>query len=414
MLDGSSSDKNKNKHNMETPHLLEVSRPTVLNMQQPELRKLLRANRDHINMEPDWVIHFSAFVNGSLPNGLGKADNLRAVAIERKFPASASWVLPAATDTKPEADKDKPTKAKSKRDQILDILNDLDEGPSREEIAAIVEAAIDKRIKDGQMVEKIVITPTETKKVEGATHKVFKAVCKIVSAGLNGSLVGGAGTGKTHMCMQVAKALNLPFYFTSKVDSEHKLLGFRDAKGEYKKTVFREAFENGGLFLWDEFDTSNPKAVTAFNAALDNRICDFPDGNIKAHPDFRALAASNTFWSGATREYVGRNPMDAASKDRFTFITVDYDSNLENSLAAQYEGGPEIAKRIQLIRKAVEKLKIKIVVSMRATMSIAKLRNVGFTEKAAYEAGLWKGLAPADVRRINETADSLIEKEGEA
>lgn len=396
---------------METPHLLEVSRDAVRSMQQPELRKLLRANRDHIAMEPDWVIHFSAFVNGSLPNGLGKADNLRAVAMERKFPASASWVLPAVGDTKPEADKDQPTKARSKRDQILDILNDLDEGPSREEIAAIVEAAIEKRISDGQMVEKIVITPQSIRKIEGATHKAFKKITQAIAAGMNVCAVGPAGTGKTHMCAMIAEALELDYGFTGKVESEYALLGFRDAKGEYKSTEFRRLYENGGLFLFDELDGSNPKAITAFNAALDNGICAFPDGTIKAHKNFRAIAASNTFWGGATREYVGRNPLDAASKDRFVFVDVDYDERLENSLAAAIEGGLDVAHRVQALRKAAAELKVKVIVSMRATMTIAKLLQLGWKEKDAYQSGLWKGVPIGDVRRLNARADELMTKE---
>jgi MoxR-like ATPase len=85
------------------------------------------------------------------------------------------------------------------------------------------------------------------------------------------------------------------------------LTGFKSASGEYISTEFREAFEKGGLFLFDEIDASYPQAVLAFNAALANDYMDFPDKRILRHKDFYCIAAANTFGQGADRQYIGRN-----------------------------------------------------------------------------------------------------------
>ena len=130
-------------------------------------------------------------------------------------------------------------------------------------------------------------------------------------------MVGPAGSGKTTAAHEAAKALGIPFYFTGAIDSAYKLTGFIDAQGRTVRTAFREAFEHGGVFLFDEMDSSMPAALLAFNAALANGHADFPDGIIKRHPDFRAIAACNTFGGGANRQYVGRMQLDAASLDRF-------------------------------------------------------------------------------------------------
>ena len=89
------------------------------------------------------------------------------------------------------------------------------------------------------------------------------------------------------------------------------------AQGTIVSTEFRKAYENGGLFLFDEIDASMPGAILAFNAALANNFMDFPDKKVPRHKDFYCIAAANTFGSGADRQYVGRNQLDAASLDRF-------------------------------------------------------------------------------------------------
>jgi len=50
-----------------------------------------------------------------------------------------------------------------------------------------------------------------------------------------------------------------------------------NAQGKLVRTVYRDSYENGGVFLWDEMDASSPNAMLAFNAGLANGHQDFPD-----------------------------------------------------------------------------------------------------------------------------------------
>ena len=233
-------------------------------------------------------------------------------------------------------------------------------------------------------------TPGGTQKLEGRVHKDMSLLLPMLNAGCHVWLVGPAGSGKTTLAEQAAKALGRKFYSTGAVTSDFRLIGYQTATGELVRTPFREAFENGGVFLWDEIDASNPNALVAFNQALANGRFAFPDGMVDKHPEFIAIAAGNTWGSGATAEYVGRVRQDAASLDRFVFLAIEYDTGLEQDMV-----GPEFkhwALRVQAYRKAAAKLGIKVVLSPRATIHGAKLLHQGLPESVVADSVLRKNL----------------------
>lgn len=244
-------------------------------------------------------------------------------------------------------------------------------------------------------------------------HEVFPEVCAAVAAGLNVLLVGPAGCGKTHLGEQVCEAIGIPFRFTGAVSSEYKLLGFVNAHGGLVRTEYREAYEHGGGFLWDEMDASSPGALLAFNAGLANGHQDFPDVVVKRHANFRAMASCNTYGNGADRQYVGRNQLDAASLDRFYVVPMNYDTALE---AVLFDSG-EIPKRepykavpnadvrgwasyVQRTRRAVSDLKIRHVVSMRAIDMGQRALLAGIPRNQVERATLWKHLGADDITKI--------------
>lgn len=232
----------------------------------------------------------------------------------------------------------------------------------------------------------------------GTQHFQLPTLIQILATKLNVYLVGPAGAGKTHAAIQCAKALDVPFHFTGAVASEFKLTGFMDAQGRIVSTEFRKAYENGGLFLFDEIDASYPQAVLAFNAALANDYMDFPDKRVQRHENFYCIAAANTYGQGADRQYVGRNQLDAASLDRFVFIDWKYDENLERQLA----GNEKWSSYVQKVRKFIEENKIRHVVSPRASIFGAKLLSSGVSQDIVETTILWKGLDEATKNKIVE------------
>lgn len=233
-------------------------------------------------------------------------------------------------------------------------------------------------------------------------HKMFETVLKSLMCG-NVAIIGPAGSGKTTLAEQCAKALNIPFYFTGAISSEYKLTGFIDAHGVLYRTAFREAYENGGLFLYDEIDASQPSAVLAFNAALANGHADFPDKSVPKHKDFYCMAAANTYWTGADRVYVGRNQLDGATLDRFIFIELDYDEKLERTLAAN----DDWVDKVHALRKAAREQKARVIISPRASIMGAALIHQGFNYHTTADMTVFKGMDKDAKRKLLDAVGGL-------
>jgi len=207
---------------------------------------------------------------------------------------------------------------------------------------------------------------------------------------------GPTGSGKTTAAQSVATALGLPFYYTGAVDTEYKMLGFKNALGEFVETAFYKVFKYGGVFLVDEIDGGNPFAYVAMQAALENGFCIFGDEMVTRHPDCIIIAAGNTYGTGATHEYVGRNKLDAATLDRFITLTWDYDEAFERTLA----GNDYWVSKVQTIRRAVHDCGIKHVVSPRASIRGAVLLKDGVPESEVLQSVVFKGLSAEQVRQV--------------
>lgn len=261
----------------------------------------------------------------------------------------------------------------------------------------VVQEELDKRANVYRIEVKNPENSTEDKvSDEKPRHEIFKEFLEAVNAGENVLLVGPSGVGKTFMAREAAEIMGKSFGFTGAVSTEHKLLGYTDAHGRLVRTVYRDSYEKGWWFLWDELDASGAQAMLSFNAGLANGHQDFPDGIVPRHKDFRAIASANTYGHGADRQYVGRNQLDAASLDRFYVIPMDYDEKLERALY----GNIEWVKYVQSARRAVRKLGLRHVVSMRAIESGLRMFKTGIPRADVERGALWKHLNKDDVARI--------------
>lgn len=239
-------------------------------------------------------------------------------------------------------------------------------------------------------------SPSGIHKVSGLFHDKFEVVLKLVAADLPVYLSGSAGSGKNVMCQQIAESLDLPFYFTNAVTQEYRLTGFIDAGGVYHETQFYKAFKDGGVFFLDELDASIPEVLVLLNAAIANRYFDFPNGRIDASPDFRVIAAGNTFGNGATNVYSGRYCLDGASMDRFNIVKIDYSEQIEMGIT---ENNTELIEFCHSFRKFVDEAGIKCIFSYRALNCITKLEGQMPLEDIL-EICLVKGLSEDDIKII--------------
>jgi cobaltochelatase CobS len=227
-------------------------------------------------------------------------------------------------------------------------------------------------------------------------HKKFDQILRYLSRGRNVYIVGPAGTGKTKLGAQLADALDRKFFPIAQALTKYDVSGYKSPTGEYIGTLLRDAIEFGGLALVDEGDTWAAAAMTFLNAPLANGYCAFPDKVIKVHEEFLCIVAANTYGRGADRKYVGRNPLDAASLNRFAFVEVDYDRQLEAQLFGR---GPWV-DYCWRVREAIDKLQIPHVVSMRNIDFCVEAAACGDEIDEIASAGLWQGLAPDTIARI--------------
>jgi cobaltochelatase CobS len=251
-------------------------------------------------------------------------------------------------------------------------------------------------------------------------HKHFPLLIAAVRAGVPAMIHGEAGSGKSEASIQVSHLLDLDFHSLSlnPATSRTEFYGYKDASGNYHSTGFREVFEGGGVFLFDEMDNSHPSATTAINFALANGTnggVNFPDGKVSLHKDARFIAAANTIGKGATAQYVGRSPIDAATRDRFVFIPWDIDEEFERSIVEpEYvandtidltEGGVpqpgEWRETVVEYRRALGEVGIKQLCSPRSTIYGVKLAQAGVGMKWLKELCIYRGMPEHDREKVN-------------
>jgi MoxR-like ATPase len=337
---------------------------------------------------------------------------LRKLVTERKLGAGvwrvsaskADLILALETGNVPDAEPTPPRTGNLAETLATAIREFLPEGTVNEEkVREIVSDELGRR---GAL--KIELQIAELPPVDvSEDHFLLPLVLACVHNKIPVYLVGPAGSGKTHLAKRIAKMLQMEYSDISVCGqtSEYSLRGYMDAQGRYVSTGFRTRYEQGGVFLLDEADAGNPNVLAVLNSGTANGHMSFPDGLIAKHDNFRLIAAGNTYGTGANAQYVGRNPLDAATLDRFAFIQFPIDPSLEGRLIGVdvpkpdfdiSEGGTMDGKawieRVQALRENAQRHGVKAIFSPRATIYGTLLLSSGVGIRHVENMLLRKGL----------------------
>lgn len=199
-------------------------------------------------------------------------------------------------------------------------------------------------------------------------HANFEDICSRINRGSWVYLYGPTGSGKNVMAEQVAKALGLDFHYQAHTLDRFELTGFIDASGCYQPTEFFKAYTEGGLFMLDELDASDENALVTLNSACNGYFA-FPCGTVKAHPNFRCIAAGNTCGRGGTDDYTARRTMDVSSLGRFIPRYHGYCDEIDMAAAGN---NAELVAFIHALRKIKHSVGCQIIASPRQIKEIVK------------------------------------------
>ena len=290
-------------------------------------------------------------------------------------------------------------------------------GMSKNAIETLIKQRIAKASYAPQGAKVTVVTGKKTDSSTVAAgqvvHYAFERILRYLINGVPVFSPGPAGCGKTTLFEQVFKAIKtkdhpngLPFHALSNSEdtSKHEFLGHKDLQGNVTEPGFKLAFRDGGGFLNDEADNGRGNMNTVFNAAIDNGYMQFPDAFIHSHADFRFACSANTIGQGADRQYIGRHAQDMAFLDRFAFVPLDYDPDLERFLS---NGNTEWMEVVWKIRENVRKNReTKVIAGTRAIKLGAIGLEAGESVEEVLSATLFRGVSPEIVTRCMANVDT--------
>lgn len=254
---------------------------------------------------------------------------------------------------------------------------------------------------------------------EGLFHTNFPQLVKFVASGNHVYLPGPPGTGKSHAAESVADVLGWRFGSISlgPQTPDSRLWGGKDAHGHFHEPTFielaryaQENPESGAVFCLDELDNGNPGNLATLNTMMANGWFTAPNGDhIVCGRNYVIIGAANTYGTGPTAEFSGRNRLDAATLDRFLYLPWDTDLNVEKTLVNAHCGdtieGKKMAKDWlnvwRTARKNVEDNNLKVFVTMRGAINGARLLSQGVTVHDAFMAVLGSKLPVDQFRKVN-------------
>ena len=268
------------------------------------------------------------------------------------------------------------------------------------ELAAILEPRLFKAL-DERKPREVNVTVTHAKgktvKIDGPKHQKFDLLLRAATSRLPNGYVPGiflqgeASSGKTTGAKMLAEALGLKWYFNGAISFPHEMLGFIDGAGKYHRTPFRDAYEHGGVYTFDEVDRSDPVALLAVNPHLANGVATFPDKQVTRHPDCIIICTANTWGLGADANYSGATKLDAAFLSRFPIrINWDIDPLLEEAIVPHTEW----LNKVRAARARARQVGLKVMIDTRVGQAGFALIQQGFSIEEAADITYLANLKP--------------------
>lgn len=215
----------------------------------------------------------------------------------------------------------------------------------------------------------------EAKMIDMSKLQPHEQLKRLIEAGMrNIWMVGPAGCGKSTMARMTAKELNLPYLCISCGigTSATEFLGYKYPTRE--STKFAKYYAKPSIILIDEMTALDPAVGQVLNATLANDEIETTTGLVSRNPECIIIATSNTFGSGASRQYVANNQLDASTIDRFIggIIEVDYSVDYES----QYD--VDVVNYVWKLRECIKACNIRRIASTRMIQSGTRMKKAYF------------------------------------
>lgn len=223
------------------------------------------------------------------------------------------------------------------------------------------------------------------------------------------AIVGPAGNGKTTTAEMALTASGMEYISISCTDRTEvvELVGgfMLTADGEqWRDGAVTTAFKNGWAVILDEADALDPRVMMSLQNALQDagadgsaRFINTPQGKVYPADKCPIVMCMNTFGDGADRQYNSRNKLDAASRDRLTYIATDYENEVNILKARGFNGfnARRIVERVQELRQRITDNALPVVISPRTMLNIAQaVETFGWSLDTAFEVECFGKIPP--------------------
>lgn len=204
------------------------------------------------------------------------------------------------------------------------------------------------------------------------------------------ALVGPTGNGKTTTAEMALRHAGIEYAVLSCTDRTEviDLVGGTVITGgseEWRDGVVTRCFKEGKGIILDEADALDPRVMLSLQTALldagpdgDSRFVTTPEGKVYPADSCPIILTMNTYGSGASRAYTGRNKLDGASVDRLSMIETGYENEVEIIKARGYSQAlaEQLVKWAQGVRQRIDEQMVPVNLSPRTLLRVAELVDV--------------------------------------